>query len=802
MRRFTLVLATCAAALLRDAGYAAPPVDFDHDIVPLLRRNCGECHTGDKKKGGLSLNTRETTLKGSEDGPVVKVGDAAHSPLIEAVLSSDPDKRMPPKGARLEPGDVAKLRAWIDGGLVWTDGFAFKKPAYEPPLKPRRPVLPNARWGRTNAVDRILDAQLARAHQRRPAPIDDATFARRVHLDLVGLLPTPDALASFLADRRRDKRARLVDRLLADDVAYAEHWLSFWNDLLRNDYAGTGYIDGGRKGISTWLYRSLVDNKPYDRFARELVSPNADSEGFSRGIQWRGAVSAGQAVPVQFAQSVGQTFLGINLKCASCHDSFIDRWKLKDSYGLAAIYSDKPIELHRCDKPTGTMATPAWLFPDIGQVDPAKPAPERLAQLAALLTHPDNGRFTRTIVNRLWHRLMGHGIVHPVDAMQTEPWNADLLDALATDLADHRYDLKSTLALICKSRAYQSRAEVRTPGQDDHGYHYAGPRSKRLTAEQFIDALWQITGTAPERFDAPVVRARTDPTFKVSGRWVWAGGSNPPPGGDTVTFHASVVLPAPAVSAVAAITADNSFKLFVNGKKASAGDSWETVKSVDLLPLLHAGTNEFAVVAQNGGTEPNPAGLFFEASWRFKNGGTGGIATGTNWMATRAKPNDRGEVPDDSAVWNPAVVVDDGPWKARVAGDLGAVLAQGVVTRRPMVRAALLKSDLLQRTLGRPNRELIVSTRPDELSTLEAMDLSNGPLLAALVGDGARKLVSRDWKSSDALVDWLYRAAVARPPAAPELQLARTVVGAKPTVEGVEDLLWSMILLPEFQLVR
>ena len=124
----------------------------------------------------------------------------------------------------------------------------------------------------------------------------------------------------------------------------------------------------------------------------ELIAPPSDeSSGFIDGIKWRGVVSAGQSLPVQFAQSVSQSFLGINLKCASCHDSFIDQWTLADSYNLAAVYSEEPLELTRCDKPTGVMAKAAWLFPEIGQVDPSAPKTERLAQLAALFTHPQNG---------------------------------------------------------------------------------------------------------------------------------------------------------------------------------------------------------------------------------------------------------------------------------------------------------------------------------------------------------------------------------------------------------------------------
>ena len=132
---------------------------------------------------------------------------------------------------------------------------------------------------------------------------------------MIGQLPAPSETEAFLKDGDPKKKEKLARFLLADKRAYADHWLSFWNDLLRNDYAGTGFIDGGRKQISAWLYRSLVDNKPYDVFARELIAPSPDSEGFIKGIQWRGNVNASQVTELQFAQNVGQVFFGINLKC-------------------------------------------------------------------------------------------------------------------------------------------------------------------------------------------------------------------------------------------------------------------------------------------------------------------------------------------------------------------------------------------------------------------------------------------------------------------------------------------------------
>ena len=456
---------------------SAAEVDFSHDIVPVLKQHCGQCHTGDQQKGGLSLNTRQAALAGGESGPVIMVGKSGDSELVTRMATADESLQMPPEGPRVPPEQVALVKRWIDEGLRWEEGFSFGRRAYEPPLKPRRADLPPAVDGRENPVDRLMDAYLAQHQLARPLPIDDATFARRVYLDIIGLLPTPDELQAFLGDGGSDKRARLVRALLDRDVDYAEHWLTFWNDLLRNDYTGTGFITGGRRQISKWLYTALVTNMPYDQFARELIAPpTEESAGYGQGIRWRGDVSAGQTVEIQFAQSVGQSFLGINLKCASCHDSFIDRWKLEESFGLAAVFSTRPLEIHRCDKPIGKTATASWLFPELGQIDPAAPQPERLKQLAALMTHPENGRFTRTIVNRLWHRLMGRGIVHPTDAMQTEPWNADLLDYLAVHLADCRYDLKQTIELLATSQAYQSQSQVVAKGTDDHGYVYAGPR--------------------------------------------------------------------------------------------------------------------------------------------------------------------------------------------------------------------------------------------------------------------------------------------------------------------------------------
>ncbi|HVA48055.1 MAG TPA: PSD1 and planctomycete cytochrome C domain-containing protein [Pirellulales bacterium] len=513
---FLVVLILSAAA--SSAAEPAKPIDFSHDIAPLIKTHCGKCHTNGKAEGSLSLDTREELLKAKAAVP----GKPSESELIKRLITADADERMPAKAPPLAAEPIAIFTAWIEQGLPWEEGFTFKTDRYVAPLRPRQVELPPARDGATHPIDRIVAAYFAEHEVAPPPRLDDAAFVRRASLDVVGLLPAEGELESFLADGSADKRERFVRRLLDDRRAYADHWLTFWNDLLRNDYRGTGYIDGGRKQISKWLYQSLVDNKPYDQFVRELISPNGDSEGFVYGIKWRGRTNASQTTQVQFSQNVSQVFFGINMKCASCHDSFIDRWKLDDAYGLAAIVADAPLEIRRCDTATGRMASPKFLWPELGEIDASLPKAGRLARLAELVTQPENGRFSRTIANRLWQRLMGRGLVHPVDVMANRPWSEDLLDYLANYLVEQGYDLKKLLEHIVTSGAYQSQCAAVESESSGDDYVFRGPEVKRMTAEQFVDAVWQITGTSQGKPVAPVALADFSPDTPSEQRFVRA----------------------------------------------------------------------------------------------------------------------------------------------------------------------------------------------------------------------------------------------------------------------------------------
>ena len=376
----------------------------------------------------------------------------------------------------------------------------------------------------TNPIDRALEKYWAKNTVTIPSPVSDSVFTRRVYLDIWGLLPPPDQLLSFERDRRPDKRQLLIQQLLSDRHNYSEHWLSFWNDLLRND-EGVLY-EGARESITTWLLKALEDNLPYNQFVSKLLNPVApgDPKGFLIGVNWRGDVSASQIPPMQAAQNSAQVFLGVNLKCNSCHDSFISTWRLKDAYGLASFFSEAPLDIYRCDVKIGEKSSVKFLYPEIGGVDSSATLAERRAAAARLFTCKENKRFARTFVNRIWDRLFGIGLVVSVDDMDRAPWDTELLDALVEDFVDHGYDIQFLLERIMLSRAYQSPAMLERTKQKDSIFR--GPRLRRLTAEQFVDAISSITGEwrvlAPEESGVGIYsrewRLKSSPLTRSLGR--------------------------------------------------------------------------------------------------------------------------------------------------------------------------------------------------------------------------------------------------------------------------------------------
>lgn len=781
-------------------------IDFATQIKPLLAARCQECHGGGRHRGDFRLDTRELLLEGGASGAAVVPGDSAASYLIELVAGVDADLRMPLKSEPLSDEQVGLLRAWIDEGLPWEEGFRFGPDPAERPLalvRPELPKLPGAAEGAEGASPHPIDALLAgyfATHEvDMPVPLDDARLARRVWLDVVGLLPPPEAIEAFVSDTRPDKRARLIDELLADRHRYAQHWISLWNDMLRNDYRGTGYIDGGRTQITAWLYESLVENRPYDELVRQLIDPPPGAEGFVKGIVWRGVVNASQRPEIQAAQNIAQVFLGINLKCASCHDSFINDWTLKDAYGLAAVFADQPLEIHHCDMPTGEMAEVRFLYPELGSIDPAAPRRERQRQLAELITHEENGRLARTIVNRLWEKLMGRGLIEPVDDMDAAPWHADLLEFLAADLVDHGYDLKHTLRRIATSQAYQRAAVGADDPSADAEWVFRGPLVRRMSAEQFTDAVSALTGvwqTAPAG------------AFEGAFQDVVA----PATQHDDAAHH-----PAAAAPAAHGPGSLHGRVLFASGPIRQGGVSIDVdVTGVRTLWLVVTEGSDgrdydWANWGQPQLSGPEGTSRLTDLPWRSASTGYGKVLVDKNVvekpLSIGGRPQPFGigthaasvivyELPAGTTRFTATAGPDDGALEASPGGHEIEFFVMADVP----IRAAQVAADPLTVAMGRPNREQVVTRRPASATTLEALELTNGATLDAMLQAGAQRWLATAREPLD-LVRELYRTALGRAPSAQEAAIATELVGQPPAEAGVEDLLWILAMHPEFQLL-
>ena len=811
-------LAVCLSGALAAAAprpkVVVPPaaVSYERDVKPILKAKCYACHANGTHLGGFQIDSREGVLTGSlTTHPVVLPGKGAGSYLVRLVGGEVPGKIMPPKGARLSPKEVATLRAWVDQGVSFGSGPGAE--TWKPQLSLQEPKVPAPKpgFGLENPIDLLVQKYF---DQHKPAPttavrkaaglsgkrgsahpssfspqpsrwtqVDDRTYARRVYLDLIGMLPAPVELQQFLDDRSPDKRVKLARKLLADDQRYAEHWLSYWNDLLRNDYSGTGYIDGGRLQITNWLYQALRTNKPYDKFVTELVNPTPESAGFVKGIVWRGVVNASQTPPMQASQSISQVFMGINLKCASCHDSFVSTWKLADAYGMAGIYADKPLEMVRCDKPTGSIAPVKFLYPQLGTLDGTAPREKRMEQLAGILTSKENGRLSRTLVNRLWARLMGRGLVEPVDEMDNRPWDPAVLDWLASDFVKNGYDIRKTLERIVTSRAYQLPAmALKSERSDD--FVFAGPAVKRMSAEQYVDAVSSLTG----QWSRPASGAPVQ----------WLTPDQMADGKGAIRFR-SGVLKSGSVEIDADVTGARYLSLVVTDGGNGANSDWadwvnpRLVTAKGETPLAgvkwHSATTGYGAIRVNQSVVQKPLRL---------NGQT--YPTG---LGTHATSIITFQLPEGATRFKALAGPDTGALEQ--GSGQTAIEMMVVASDKPLLeaRAVLATADNLTRALGRPNREQVVTQRSPVATTLQALELTNGQTLATMLSDGAAEWMRERGGKAPApvLVDEIYVRALGRPASVSEKQAALEILGMPVRKEGIEDLLWALTMLPEFQLI-
>ncbi len=359
-----------------------------------------------------------------------------------------------------------------------------------------------------NLIDKFVLHKLNDLRIRPSELADEATFLRRLHVDLIGVQPTADEVLAFLNDKTPDKRTKIVDALFRRPE-FVDQWSLKWGDLLQNS----------RKHLSApavfalreWLRSAVASNMPLDEFARRLLT--------SRGGVGDDPASAYFAVSKDADDSLQratQVFCGVRMLCARCHPHPFENWTQADYYGLHSLFNQVAVKVDPrlpnipkarsilINKAAGYSLNPRSKQLQkprfLGGQDVDLANVDRREAYAKWLTRPDNPFFARSLVNRIWSYFFHRGIIDPVDDIRTTnpPVNPELLDALTKDFIAHKFDVRHLMRTIVTSRTYQRGSVANeTNAADDMNFSRMIPR--RLPAETLLDSLVQATGVA-ERF--------------------------------------------------------------------------------------------------------------------------------------------------------------------------------------------------------------------------------------------------------------------------------------------------------------
>lgn len=534
--------------LTRDMfGRRTNPADSEQSLV-LLKATTEIAH-----EGGMRFR------KGSEEYRILRqwIVDGLKEDL-ESAPKLERLKVTPLEAILIEPTNQVQLHVqafFSDGGKRDLNSLAVYEPANQLVTVSHDGLVSATRLGETTVIVRYLDQQvpvrlafvsarpdfvwkkipvrnyvdehvLAKLRTLRMNPSElctDSEFARRVYLDLLGILPTAEEARAFVADRRRDKRSALIDRLL-QCPEFADFWALKWADLLRNEEK---VLD--RKGVQAfhrWIRQSIAENKPIDQFVRELLTAQGSTYQNPAANYYRALRD-----PVTRAESTAQVFLGTRLQCAKCHNHPFDRWTQADYYDWADVFARlqyKILENNRRDNldshefngeqiiwvarqgevtnpKTGKAAKSRFLGTRAAITNHESQTTDRdnarLTALAVWLTSPGNPLFARSQANRIWYHLMGRGIVDPIDDFRptNPPSIPSLLDALADDLVKHNFDMRHMIRVIMNSRTYQLSSLPNDTNHDDE-MNFSHALVRRLTAEQLLDAQNQVAGV-PSHFN-------------------------------------------------------------------------------------------------------------------------------------------------------------------------------------------------------------------------------------------------------------------------------------------------------------
>lgn len=457
---------------------------FQGTIGRILQEHCVRCH-GQRSLGGFQLNDRENVLLGGNSGlPGVTPGKLDESEIWKRVTSDDVVERMPPHGDGLDEMQIASLKEWIERGAVWPTTAL--------------------------SVDRLTLAPL----------LDDASFLRKLSLDTIGIPPSEQELRSFLEDTSPEKRAVAVDRLLADK-RWADHWLPYWQDVLAENPTLINASLNSTGPFRWFLHDALYDNKPMDRWVTEFIMMRGNPHtGGSAGF---GIAAENDAPFATKAQILAGAFLGIELQCARCHDSPYHSTTQKDLFSLASMLERKGgvvpkssrvpaaffekqqrAALIKATLKPDEVVEPSWPFVELMSQNWKEESPshqrvkdDSRALLAYLITGAQNERFPQVVVNRIWRRLIGVGLVEPPhDWEGNRPSHPELLQWLALEFVLSGYDVKHVERKILNSRLYQRVSQPKSKDDNPTTRLFTSPTERRLTAEQVLDSMIAAIGAA------------------------------------------------------------------------------------------------------------------------------------------------------------------------------------------------------------------------------------------------------------------------------------------------------------------
>ena len=472
------------------------------------------------QQGAPGPSTDDTELNRIELSPALsQLNKGDTQPLTVHAFFSDGTKRDVTRWARFTPTDatiaevdeatgLAKVIGYGEGAIsVWYSGQI----ALARITSPWPSVIPDEVFARTpkrNVIDKRVIEQLRRLNLKPSKPSSDSEFIRRVYLDVVGMLPTPQETKAFLADTSETKRDDLIEKLLAQPE-FVDYWAYRLSDLFLISSKKLRPL--ALKAYYDWLRGEIEKITPWDQLVRQVVAAKGDT--LKNGAANFYSIHQD---PETMAENVSQAFMSLSINCAKCHNHPLEKWTNDQYYSFANLFARVRAKGWGGDARSGDGARTLFIADrgDLIQPRTGKPQPpapldgqaiasdsteDRREALADWLTSPENPYFTRSIANRVWANFFGRGIVEPVDDLRISnpASNEPLLQAISEHLAKNDYDLKSLMRLILRSETYR-RSSTPLPENEGDQKYYSRYYPRRLMAEVLQDAITSVTRVSPK----------------------------------------------------------------------------------------------------------------------------------------------------------------------------------------------------------------------------------------------------------------------------------------------------------------